>query len=926
MATINIGTLEAIIRLNDQMSPAMKKMVAQFKDAAKAMAILTTAAYTANKALEAQAAQEASINKLNLALANQGNLTESTSQSLIAYSEALQQNSTFADDVILAQEAMLASFGLSEEQIIRTTQAAADYAAATGTDLETATMMLGKASTGTVTALQKLGFEFDKGGTDAEKFESALSQVEQRFGGSALAATKTYTGQLEQLKNGFDNVMEGLGKFIGELANLGTAGGGAAGLMQMLANFFGVTLVKALYEARAAFSEFLAVMLSGLANIAAVMDKVFGTNDAPGLKNMAADQRAFAVQLRAQGEAAAAAAGNLQTYTNSVGGTSHVNDEAAAAAKKHADEIQRLAESLSGADLEQELANIAEAVASGIELTDKAMEGIADKVGEAMEEGLVIPASLIPIQQQVIAKQLQEIVDGAFARLEVKKGTGEDLWKKLLGEGLSGGIMAGPAGKIIQEEIDRAVAGQDAIEAGIRANEAATFDWAQQLENIANMAATLPGFFGKALSTILSGVASIGASLKNIGGVGGLLKNLTGGGGLGGIFAGAGVVGSIVGGVVGIFKGIFGDSKKKAEELKKKQDEAVKSWVSLFEQWQQMRSELANKGADAINTMIGTLFDEDGKFTAEFTSAANAATYVAAQFNVLRASGLSVAQALAKMGPALDAMGKDAKKFGGTVAAPLIQMAKFASENEKLLAFTESLGQTAIALASFGQFTQEIANMMSGDLVNSINKMIGKGLSYEQALGLSAQTLFDLEQAAKNSGVALSAQAQKMIDDARSQGLFEGLQDPMQKLIELQGAMVAAMGQLITLMGGAVPAAIQRMIDEFNNAQINVSVNVDVGTNNNGPGPNNQVPPELPNKQIPNFQHGSDGVRNFGAGTLAMLHGREAVVREDDLGGTVNLYITTLPHQDAREIAEYANREIRNNRRGRLTQNKKGRR
>ena len=50
MATLNVGTLEAILRLNDQMTPALKKQLAAMKDAVIAFGALGSAIAVANKA------------------------------------------------------------------------------------------------------------------------------------------------------------------------------------------------------------------------------------------------------------------------------------------------------------------------------------------------------------------------------------------------------------------------------------------------------------------------------------------------------------------------------------------------------------------------------------------------------------------------------------------------------------------------------------------------------------------------------------------------------------------------------------------------------------------------------------------------------------------------------------------------------------
>jgi hypothetical protein len=337
-------------------------------------------------------------------------------------------------------------------------------------------------------------------------------------------------------------------------------------------------------------------------------------------------------------------------------------------------------------------------------------------------------------------------------------------------------------------------------------------------------------------------------------------------------FGGSGAVpGAIIGGLIGAFSGWAAESKRQAEALKAKKDAAVKAFGDLFDSWKQARSELAKKGAEGVNQLVGALVDENGNLIEGLTTAANAAIYVAATFAVLRASGMSTAQALEALKPALDAFAKSPEQFAGTAAEPLLQMAQWAEANAAMLQFLDGLGMTAVALAGFNMLTQDLANRIAADMSATIDKMVASGLTYDQALALSAQDLYDLKEAAERSGVTLDEHTQKLIDDAKAAGLFKDLEDPLKQLNESMGAMVVAMAELIHLFGGTVPAAVQKMVDEFLSAAATVG-SAGAGPSRPEPGPGER----------PSFQGGSHGIVDFGSETIAALHGKEAVVSERD--------------------------------------------
>lgn len=165
--------------------------------------------------IKAAQAQEDAINSLNVALAQTGIYSKQTSKEIQEFANELQRTTTFEDDVILQNAALIQSLGqLDKEGLKRATQAALDMSAALGIDLKAAATLVGKAAAGEVSSFTRYGVAIQKGTTDAQTFTNALDALESKFGGTAASKVNTYSGAIAQAGNAFGDLQESIGNLI----------------------------------------------------------------------------------------------------------------------------------------------------------------------------------------------------------------------------------------------------------------------------------------------------------------------------------------------------------------------------------------------------------------------------------------------------------------------------------------------------------------------------------------------------------------------------------------------------------------------------------------------------------------------------------------------------------------------------------------
>ena len=157
-----------------------------------------------NASIEAFGKQEQAEKMLEQALGR-------TSQALLDHASALQQNSVFGDEAVIAQQAFLASIGMTEDQIKDILPVAADLAAATGMTLESAVRNTAKTFSGLAGELGELVPQLRDLTAEEMKAGEAVKVMADLFGGTASAQAATLSGKLDRVKNVVGDIVEDMG-------------------------------------------------------------------------------------------------------------------------------------------------------------------------------------------------------------------------------------------------------------------------------------------------------------------------------------------------------------------------------------------------------------------------------------------------------------------------------------------------------------------------------------------------------------------------------------------------------------------------------------------------------------------------------------------------------------------------------------------
>jgi len=203
-----LDTLEQVQKAGSKLGDAFDVVK---KGAFIALGAFTAVGGAAAAAVFAAAEDEKSQKSLEAQLIRSAAATTAQVSATEAFIEKAMLATGIADDELRPAFGNLARATGDLEKSQRLFALALDISASTGRDLESVTLGLGRAATGQIGALTRLGIPLDEGAKKSKDFGAILVQLEGQFGGAAAVAADTFSGKVKILKTSLGEVTESIG-------------------------------------------------------------------------------------------------------------------------------------------------------------------------------------------------------------------------------------------------------------------------------------------------------------------------------------------------------------------------------------------------------------------------------------------------------------------------------------------------------------------------------------------------------------------------------------------------------------------------------------------------------------------------------------------------------------------------------------------
>lgn len=220
--------------------------------------------------------QEDAVNSLSAALQSAGDSVSDYLPSLEKVSSEIQKQTKYGDEAVISAMAYGKNLGINAGQLDDATMAAAGLAAKYKIDLNSAMMLIGRASQGQTQMLTRYGIVLDSTLAPQEKFNQLLKIGKDNFG-LAKAEAGTLSGRLSQLSNVWGDIKESIGAVIVNVLQLNDGLEGSTNKLSEFSDMFkrDVPAISSFIQdlfagVSATFQKFWVLLSSSFENISKV--------------------------------------------------------------------------------------------------------------------------------------------------------------------------------------------------------------------------------------------------------------------------------------------------------------------------------------------------------------------------------------------------------------------------------------------------------------------------------------------------------------------------------------------------------------------------------------------------------------------------------------------------------------------------------
>lgn len=209
-----VDKLLMTISAKDDASAVLNGVLGKIKSIGIAYLSWEVVSTAVSSVVKAAAESEAAWNRVEASLKRHNIAVKGNIDVIKNFATEMQRTRGISDELVGEGIQRLVDAGNNLTQSFNISRVAADLAAGTNMDYYSAIELLTKASEGYTSMLSRYGIILDESVPKQKRFQMALAQISQKFGGAAQAEMNTYAGQVKLLAAEWDDFQELLGSAV----------------------------------------------------------------------------------------------------------------------------------------------------------------------------------------------------------------------------------------------------------------------------------------------------------------------------------------------------------------------------------------------------------------------------------------------------------------------------------------------------------------------------------------------------------------------------------------------------------------------------------------------------------------------------------------------------------------------------------------